>query len=269
MLAVVGASFAYGVGAGRRDRAFPDDLARMLGWRLVVRADPGAGYVRQGHRRLGTFGRLVSELDLARLRPAVLLVQGGHDDIGEPVNLISRRVDELLQTVQRKAPTTRVGIVPVFVKPHLDRPIPLEAVDTSQAIVSAAKLADPAVMVFNPIAGHWRFARMHGRLRLHPDAAGHREIAEKLFNGLRKQMPLTCPAHPSASYPCRVVSATAKMWPNRLLTRVAAPRRSPAVARVSAVSAAAAKVSADHGPGRKFQRTLIRPGRSTKILLSH
>lgn len=245
VLAVAGASFAAGVGAGNHERAFPEDLARMLGWRLVVRADPGAGYVNPGFRHRGPFARLVAELHLSRLRPAVLLIQGGHDDIGSPIALVSRRVDGLVQSVLRQTPHTKIGIVSVFVKAHPDRRVPLVAVDTNQAIVTAAKLADPAAMVFNPIADHWHFARLRGRLRLHPDAAGHREIAEKLFDGLRRQLPLRCPAHPSPRQPCRLGQTTDVTWAGRLLAKVAVPNRPQPAAAGWTVPGAAAKISAD------------------------
>ena len=54
---------------------------------------------------------------------------------------------------------------------------------TDQAIVAAARHADRAVVVFDPIAGHWHFPRI--RDHLHPTAAGHRWIAGRLAAGLR------------------------------------------------------------------------------------
>ena len=48
LLAVVGASFSAGAGAGHPSDAWPEDLARIMHWRLIVSADPGAGYVNPG-----------------------------------------------------------------------------------------------------------------------------------------------------------------------------------------------------------------------------
>src|SRR5690348_17206972 len=42
-LAVVGASFSAGVGAGTPTRAWPAALGRLLRWRVTVSADSGAG----------------------------------------------------------------------------------------------------------------------------------------------------------------------------------------------------------------------------------
>ena len=60
LLAVVGASFSAGVGAGNREHAWPEDLARIMGWRLAVSADPGAGYVNPGAGHRGPFSRLAA-----------------------------------------------------------------------------------------------------------------------------------------------------------------------------------------------------------------
>ena len=48
LLAVVGASFSAGVGAGHLSDAWPEDLARIMHWGLIVSADRGAGYVNPG-----------------------------------------------------------------------------------------------------------------------------------------------------------------------------------------------------------------------------
>jgi hypothetical protein len=48
--------------------------------------------------------------------------------------------------------------------------------------VAAARQADPAVVVFDPLAGHWHFPRIHDHL--HPTAAGDWWIAQRLAAGL-------------------------------------------------------------------------------------
>lgn len=180
LLVVIGASFAAGVGAGHRSDAWPADLARMLHWRLAVSADPGAGYVNPGFRDRGPFARLAAGLGLAHLDPAVVLVQGGHDDIGEPLSLVHQRVASLLATIRREAPNARVGVVTVFWTGK--RPSPA-AMSVDRAIVAAARQADPPVMVFDPLAAHWRFPRIGDQL--HPSPAGHRWIAIRLAAALQ------------------------------------------------------------------------------------
>jgi hypothetical protein len=54
---------------------------------------------------------------------------------------------------------------------------------TDQAIVAAARYADPAIIVFDPITSRWQFPRIGDHL--HPTPAGHEWIANQLAGGLR------------------------------------------------------------------------------------
>jgi lysophospholipase L1-like esterase len=179
VLAVVGASFSAGVGAHPPGQAWPADLGRILHWRVDVSADPGAGYTNPGAGHRGPFTTLAAGLDLASLRPAVLLIQGGHNDIGQPLPRISRTVRALLDQIRCQSPTTRIGIVTVFAAGN--RPSPA-AIRTNETIVAAARQADPQVMVFDPLTEHWQFPRVGDQL--HPDAAGHQWIAARVAAGL-------------------------------------------------------------------------------------
>jgi acyl-CoA thioesterase I len=179
LLAVVGASFSAGVGAGRPDQAWPEDLARIMHWRLALSADPGAGYVNPGAGRRGPFARLAGRLHLARTDPGTIIIQGGHDDIGRPLPLIRARVESLIASVHRACPRSRLAVLTVF-----PRGVPTPATKaTDQAIVAAARQADPAIIVFDPITSHWQFPRIGDHL--HPTPAGHEWIANQLAGGLR------------------------------------------------------------------------------------
>lgn len=183
LLAVVGASFAAGVGAEGPQHAWPQDLARILRWRVVVSADPGAGYVSPGAGRRGPFSRLASRLDLVRLDPSVVIIQGGHDDIGRALPLIRDRVERLVAEIHRDVPETRLAILTVFTRGR--RPS-RAALATDRTIVTAARHADPTVVVFDPLSGHWHFPRV--RDRLHPTDAGDRWIARRLAIGLSERL---------------------------------------------------------------------------------
>jgi lysophospholipase L1-like esterase len=180
LLVVVGASFSAGVGAGARRDAWPADLGRRLGWRVAVDADRGAGFVNRGHRDRGPFSRLVSQLDLARLDPTAIIIQGGHDDIGRPLGLIRDRVEHLVTEVHREAPHALLIVLSVFVA---GRHPSTAAVATDRTIVAAARRTDPGVVVVDPLAEHWHFPRTGDHL--HPSAAGHRWIAQRLAVVLR------------------------------------------------------------------------------------
>jgi acyl-CoA thioesterase-1 len=182
LLAVVGASFSAGVGAGSPQDAWPQDLARILHWRVVVRADPGAGYVNPGAGHRGPFSRLASRLDLAGLDPQVIIIQGGRDDIGQPLPLIRDRVESIVAAIHGEAPQARLAVLGVFARG--DRPS-RAALATDRTILAAAHHADPAILAFDPLAGHWHFSRIGDHL--HPTAGGHRWIAEQLAAGLRER----------------------------------------------------------------------------------
>ena len=177
---MVGASFSAGVGAGHPGDAWPEDLARIMHWRLIVSADPGAGYVNPGAGHRGPFSRLAARLNLARAHPQTVIIQGGHDDVGRPLTLIRQRVQSLIASVRRAAPGARLVLLTVF--PRGNNP-PAAVWATDRAIVAAARRADPAVLIFDPLVGRWHFPRIADRL--HPTPAGHRWIAERLAARLR------------------------------------------------------------------------------------
>jgi lysophospholipase L1-like esterase len=152
----------------------------LLGWRVVVSADPGAGFVSTGDHGRGPFYRLAGALDLAKLRPDLVIVQGGHDDMGQQQSLIALRVRQLIDTIRRQAPNARIGVLSVFT----DQRGPTKtARETDATIVAAARHADPSVLLFDPLSGGWQFPRSHDHL--HPSTSGHQDIANRLASDLR------------------------------------------------------------------------------------
>ena len=159
-MVVVGASFTAGVGASSPTASWAYLLAGYLGWRDVVRGVPGAGYVRAGKDGMGPVGRLLAEADLSRAHPSLVVIQAGHDDIGEPLSLIAERETADLEFIRKYASDARIAIVSVFVRRGTKPSRP--DIQTNNAIVATAEKVDPSVIIFNPIAGHWRF---HARPR--------------------------------------------------------------------------------------------------------
>lgn len=168
---IVGASFTAGVGAGSPDGSWAALLARHLGWNAVVYGDPGAGYVRPGIHRRGPVAREISEVDLHELNPALVIVQAGHNDMGVPAGIEQVRVRQVLAQIRAAVPHAGIALITVFAG-RLHRPA---AYQTDRTIVAAARAADPAVIIMDPLAGPWKFARV--RDGLHPTAAGSRWIA--------------------------------------------------------------------------------------------
>lgn len=175
VLAVVGASFSVGVGAGRAGLAWPEDLARLVHWRLVVAADPGAGFLNRGTGRLGPFSRLLARLHLARLRPRLVIVQGGHNDIGWPLRQVRERAGQLVRSIERQAPAAEIAVVSVF-SARLHPRRREWAVD--RAVLAGALAADRQVIVFNPLEARWRYPRRPGHF--HPTRQGYLWLARRL-----------------------------------------------------------------------------------------
>jgi len=179
LLAVVGASFTAGVGAGAPFLGWPYLLGRLLGYQVAAVGVPGAGYVRRGVDGGGPVRRELQDLHLHRLSPRVVVVQAGHNDIGEPAARVARRVRQDLALVRASAPGATVVLLGVFPK---GRPS-AAARETSAVIARAAHHADPSAVVVQPIADHWHFPTIAGGL--HPDPAGHRWIARAMAAVLR------------------------------------------------------------------------------------
>ncbi len=178
-LAIVGASFTAGVGAGSPDRSWAVVLARMLRWDAIVYGDPGAGYVRAGLGRDGPVAAEIARVGLRALRPALVIVQAGHDDIGVPPDLERSRVEQAVALIRAEAPQARIALLTVFTG-HAPGPA---AYRTDRAIVAGAMAADPQVIVVDPLAAGWRFPRVHDGL--HPTAGGSAWIAGQVARVLR------------------------------------------------------------------------------------
>lgn len=193
VLAVLGASFAAGTGAGSPRQAWPEVLADTIGWRVVVSANPGAGFVAGGARSLGPLSRLLPKLDLPHLHPALVIIQSGHNDVGAPPALLRAGVEQLIRLVRMESPTSAIAVLTVF--PTGDHPA--QAVwDTDAEIVAATHSADPHAVVFDPLVSKWHFPRLADGL--HPTTAGHRWIAGELASGLRADGVVHVPTEPAA-----------------------------------------------------------------------
>jgi lysophospholipase L1-like esterase len=186
-LAIVGASFTAGVGPGNPLQSWAVLLARQLRWDAVVYGDPGAGYVRLGVGRQGPMAAEITRIGLRALKPALVIVQAGHDDIGVPARLEERRVGQLVATIRAAAPQARIALLTVFA----GRTRSAAAYRTDRAIVSAGTAADHQLIIMDPLAAGWTFARAGDGL--HPSAAGDAWIARQVDTILREHGVLAGP----------------------------------------------------------------------------
>lgn len=181
LLVAVGASFTAGVGAASPTSSWPYLVADALGWRVKALGVPGAGYVRAGYHDAGPLSREVAELDLPSLHPSLVVLQAGHNDVGEPLELLYRRVHQLVSEIHREVPHARLALITVFVaggrRPSLQDEL------TNATIAMAAARTDPGVFMLDPLTGHWSFPRVADDL--HPDPAGYRWIAHRVTERLR------------------------------------------------------------------------------------
>jgi hypothetical protein len=197
VLAVVGASFTAGTGPDRPRRSWAVRLAGMLGWNAVILGDPGAGYARPGFGHEGPARRLLERERLAALRPALVIVQFGHDDIGVPAAVERRQVRDTIGLIRAQAPRARITLVTVFTA---GRPSPAAAA-LDQVIVSAATAADPDVIVGDPLRQDWTFGHA-ARGGLHPSAAGDEQIAGIMDRLLRAHGVRPAPSARAAPLVC-------------------------------------------------------------------
>jgi acyl-CoA thioesterase-1 len=178
-LAVVGASFTAGVGPGVAGRSWAVLLARMLHTAAVVDGVPGAGYVRHGAGHRGPVAAELTRIGLPALAPSLVIIQAGHDDIGVPAAIERQRVAQAIAMIHAQAPRARIALLTVFTR----HDPPPAAYATDRAIVSAATAADHRVIIIDPLAQHWSFARSRGGL--HPTMGGSRWIARQIALILR------------------------------------------------------------------------------------
>jgi hypothetical protein len=91
--------------------------------------------------------------------------------MGVPAGVEQVRVRQVLAQIRAADPDTSIALITVFAG-RLHRPA---AYQTDRTIIAAARAADPAVIIMDPLAGPWKFARV--RDGLHPTAAGSKWIA--------------------------------------------------------------------------------------------
>jgi acyl-CoA thioesterase I len=179
-VAIVGASFTAGVGAEDPAGAWAVLLARQLRWNAFVYGVPGAGYVREGLGRKGPVSAEVTRVHLGALKPSLIIVQAGHDDMSVPPDLELRRVEQTVAMIRTQAPGAQIALVTVFA--GRNRRPALYRID--QAIVAGAYAADPEVIIMDPLVEGWQFPR--ARDGFHPSPQGDTWIANKVAGILQQ-----------------------------------------------------------------------------------
>ena len=218
VVAIVGASITAGVGAEDPAGSWAVLLARQLHWNAFVYGVPGAGYVHPGLGRKGPVAAEIARAHLRMLRPALVIVQAGHDDMSVPPGLERHRVEQTVAAISAQAPQARIALLTVFA----GHSRPPAIYRTDQAIVAGGKAADPQVIIMDPLASGWRFP--HARDGLHPSPRGDAWIAGKVADILRQHGMRPVPAGRGAALCTIAIRAQAE--PIRALNRPG-PRPAP------------------------------------------
>jgi lysophospholipase L1-like esterase len=174
-MAIVGASYTAGVGPDNPELSWAADFARNLRWNAVIYGVPGAGYVRTGTDGLGPMGRMLEAEQLPQLAPSLVIVQAGHDDGGVATAVEHHQVLRTIDQIRAEDPGARIALLTVF---SLPRGPSAALYRADHVIVTAARDADPHVIIMDPLTGHWKF--QHADDGLHPTAAGDAWIARKV-----------------------------------------------------------------------------------------
>lgn len=152
-------------------------LARTLRWDSVIYGVPGAGYVAAGPSGRGPVGRMLDAEGLRGLDPSLVIVQAGHDDGGVPPLIEARQVTRAVDEIRAQAPHAQIALLTTFTRPLTGQWRLYDRTD--DAIVTAARAADPDAIIMDPLTGRWKFAHFDGS-GLHPTATGDDEIAQRV-----------------------------------------------------------------------------------------
>jgi lysophospholipase L1-like esterase len=169
LIAFLGDSYTQGMYLPDPLQAFPYVAAQDRGDRALVDGVGGSGYISQGPC---LDGALLNRVDAVTAdRPAVVVVQAGINDRLRPAAEVTSAAIAVLEAVKVRAPQARVLVVGPFAPPAargaaLDR--------TAEAVRAAAGSAGATFV--DPRA--WTFTTLPDQL--HPDAAGHRLIGDRL-----------------------------------------------------------------------------------------
>ena len=173
LMAVVGNAFAAGIGEDLKS-AFPEQLGPDIGYRVAVSASIGAGYLNKGEDGFGPYSALLGNLDLPRLQPSIVLVQGGYNDAGVDPFSLAAAVVSLIQTIHQQAPSATLVVMGAF-DDNIVGPLSPAVEAANSTILDAARSVSPTPAILDPLTDEWQFQRTADGL--HPTAAGDQVIA--------------------------------------------------------------------------------------------
>jgi lysophospholipase L1-like esterase len=185
----VGDSYAAGGGADVANQAFPETVSHDMGWICNLDAEPGTGFVNDGHG--GKYadpsyqpylGRLAT--DGQKFKVDLLIVTGGRNDFDWSTNDAAAAARSYLLAAHAQFPKARLVIVaPFWMDSH---PVPQIFAERDAEKALAASLH--AVFI-DPLAEQWMTDQTKAQYLssdgVHPNQAGHDYLARRLTADLR------------------------------------------------------------------------------------
>lgn len=178
----IGDSYTQGAGASRRANSFAARVAVKERWRLVNLGRGGTGYVTASAEGLlscgipycGAYGERVA--DTMAARPAVVIVSGGINDVGQSIPVFRSGVDQLLADLKARLPRRTFVAVTRPQWPD-SRPPALFEREVQAVRASAKRHRVHYLDIGEPLAGRSALKAEDG---VHPNDAGHAAIARAI-----------------------------------------------------------------------------------------
>jgi lysophospholipase L1-like esterase len=179
-VAFLGDSYTSGWnGAGLGPRGWPGLIANARGWRTVNLAVAGTGFINPGWTNQPV-GSRVSEV--IKRQPDVVFIAAGHNDSRWSSTATAKAADQVIDRLHAALPDALLVIVaPIWPSASPPR----RCVDLRDHLRRTAASVD--AIFIDPLAEGW-FSESRQRLigsdGIHPTAAGHRYMAERVLAAL-------------------------------------------------------------------------------------
>lgn len=193
----LGDSYTAGGGEALPEQTYAADTARMFGWQVIIGGRGGTGFMAPG-KSDEPFHVLFTRQLAWRPAPDLVIVSGGHNDWRYPPTKIAAAAKVLLTEISTTWPSTPVVMIGPIWGSGQPRPSILAIRDRLQ--LTATELKIPFI---DPIAEKWITGSQRSRTgnaakyilrdQTHPTAAGHRYLATRLAEHL-KRLGLTQPS---------------------------------------------------------------------------
>lgn len=177
----LGDSYTSGYeGVGEDVDGWPARVGSAMGWQVQNLAVPGTGFANPGWTGQ-PFRALVDETIAAR--PSIVVLAGGHNDERYGPDRVADAADAVLDRLRTGLPNAVLVVIgPIW--PDAD------PVDAMLALRDHLRLKARGVeaVFIDPIADGWFTGPNHGFIgadRIHPTAAGYRQIAALVLAALR------------------------------------------------------------------------------------